>query len=76
MNIDCPKMANWKYVPNQTYQVNITVERSGLSLFGLGFEALTSAGANVGTFTITNATQTTTKSTTVSGNSRTSLVHK
>jgi hypothetical protein len=76
VTIDCPTMTNWKYVPGQSYQVNVTVEKTGVSLFGLGFEALTSAGANAGSFTITNATQTTTKSTTIIGNSRTSVVHK
>lgn len=76
ISIDCPTMPNWKYTPGQSYTVNVTVERSGLSLFGMGFEALTSAGANAGSFTITNTAQMTTKSATVSGNSRTSVVHK
>ena len=76
VTIDCPTMTNWKYVPGQSYQVDVTVEKAGVSLFGLGFEALTSTGANAGTFTMTNTTQTTTKSTTFMGNSRTSVVHK
>jgi hypothetical protein len=76
VTIDCPTMTNWKYVPGQSYEVNVTVEKSGVGLFGLGFEALTSTGANAGSFTITNTTQTTTKSIAVSGNTRTSVVHK
>jgi len=69
-------MPDWKYTPGQSYVINVIVERSGLNLFGLGFEALAADGANVGTFTITNTAQMTTKVATVSGNSRTSVVHK
>jgi hypothetical protein len=76
VTIDCPTMTNWNYVPGQTYTVNVTVERSGINLFGLGFEALTATGANAGSFVITNTTQNTTKSANISGNLRTSVVHK
>lgn len=76
VTIDCPTMTNWKYVTGQTYTVNVTVERSGINLFGLGFEALTPAGANAGSFVITNTTQNTTKSANISGTLRTSVVHK
>ncbi|HRG58955.1 MAG TPA: T9SS type A sorting domain-containing protein [Bacteroidia bacterium] len=75
ITIDCPNMPNWKYTPGQSYTVNVTVERNGLNLFGMGFEALTSTGTNAGSFTITNPNQMTTKSAMISGNSRTSVVH-
>jgi hypothetical protein len=76
VTIDCPTLTNWQYTPGHTYQINVTVERSGINLFGLGFEALKSDGANAGTFTITNTTQMTTKNATVLGKTRTSVVHK
>lgn len=76
ITINCPTMTNWKYVPGQTYTINVTVERSGVSLFGLGFEALTASGANAGSLVVTNSTQNTTKSANIGGNLRTSVVHK
>jgi hypothetical protein len=76
VSISCPTMTNWEYVAGQTYQINLTITKSGVSNWGFGFEALRSTGANGGTLTVTNTTQTTIKSATVSGNLRTNLVHK
>ncbi len=67
-------MTNWEYVPGQTYQISVTVTQSGKNLFGLGFEALQSSGANAGT--LTAGTGTTIKNATVSGNSRRNIVHQ
>lgn len=67
-------MTNWEYVPGQTYQISVTVAQTGKSLFGLGFEALLSTGANAGT--LTAGTGTTIKNATVSGNSRRNIVHQ
>ena len=64
------------YTPGTTYNLSVVIARTGSSLFGLGFEALTAANANAGTLTITNATQTQLKSATVSGVSRQSVVHQ
>jgi hypothetical protein len=67
-------MTNWEYVPGQTYQISVTVAQTGKNLFGLGFEALQSSGANAGT--LSAGTGTTIKSATVSGNSRRNVVHQ
>lgn len=73
VTIAAPTMTGWQYVPGQTYAISVTVAKSGVNLFGLGFEALTSAGANAGT--LTAGTGTALKSATIAGNSRTSIVH-
>jgi hypothetical protein len=73
VTITAPTMTGWQYVPGQTYAISVTVAKSGINLFGLGFEALTSAGANGGT--LTAGTGTSLKSATIAGNSRTSIVH-
>jgi hypothetical protein len=74
ITIDAPGLVNWEYNLGVTYTINVTVARTGINLFGLGFEALTSAGANAGTLAVINS-QTTTKNATVLGNSRRSIVH-
>lgn len=66
-------MTNWEYVPGQTYQVSVTVAQSSVSLFGLGFEALQSSGANAGTLTPGTGTQI--KNALVGGNQRANIVH-
>ena len=73
ITIECPTLTNWQYVPGTTYTINVTIAKSGISLFGIGFEALTSAGANAGT--LTAGTGTKTLSATVGGNSRNNIVH-
>jgi hypothetical protein len=73
VTISSPTLTNWSYVPGQTYTINVTVAKTGVKLFGLGFEALTSTGANAGT--LTAGTGTVIKSATVSGNSRASITH-
>ncbi len=74
--IDAPTMPGWEYIPGQIYPVNVTVARTGVSLFGFGFEALRSTGANGGLLSITNAVQTRILTAVVSGNVRTNVVHK
>lgn len=76
ITISAPTLTGWQYTPGQTYSVSVTVARIGVNLFGFAMESLTTAGANAGSFSITNATETTTKSATISGNLRTSVVHK
>lgn len=73
LTIASPTLTNWQYTLGQTYTINVTVAKTGATLFGLGFEALTSAGANAGT--LTAGTGTKTLNATVSGNSRTNIVH-
>ncbi len=67
-------MVNNEYVPGQVYNMALTVTHSGLSLFGLGLEALTTANANAGTITAGTGSQI--KSITVSGVSRKNLTHR
>jgi hypothetical protein len=73
--ISAPTLNNWQYVPNQTYAITVTVSKTGLKLFGFGFEALTAAGANAGTLTA-GATGTTTINAVIKGTTRTSVTHK
>ena len=70
-------MTNWQYMPGQTYQVTVTVNRTGSSVFGFGLEALkNSDNTDAGTLVITNATETQIKTATVSGTTRNNVVHK
>ena len=68
-------MSNWQYVPGQTYTINAIVKHVGRPLFGIGLEALTSTNANAGTIQITNSAKTQIKTKTVSGVTRSNLVH-
>ncbi len=76
ITITAPTLTNWEYTPGQVYVINVIVAKTGVSKFGFDFEALTSAGANGGTITVTNSTQTQTQNITISGNSRTNIIHK
>jgi hypothetical protein len=69
-------MANWRYVPGQTYTINVIVKQTGKPLFGFDFEALTSANANAGTMTVTNSAKTHILTKTVSSVSRNNMVHQ
>ncbi len=73
VTIAAPALTNWEYVPGQTYTINVTVAKSGASLFGLGFEALNSSGANAGTLTAGSDTKI--LSAPIAGNNRTNIVH-
>ena len=64
------------YTPGTTYNMSITVSRSGSTVFGLGCEVLTASNTNAGTLVITNSAQTQLKSATVSSVSRQSVVHQ
>lgn len=66
-------MNNWEYVPGQTYSISVVVSQAGRSLFGLGFEALSSSNTNAGTLTITNSTATRLRT---AQNSRINVVHQ
>lgn len=76
ITISSPNLINWQYVPGQTYQIDVTVSHTGVSLFGFGFEALRTTGANGGTLAITNSTQTHLKTANILGNNRTNVVHQ
>ena len=65
---------SWEYTPGQTYTINLTVSQPNFSLFGLGFEALTSSNNNAGTLNAGTGTQIKTK--TVSGVSRRNITHQ
>ncbi len=77
ITISSPNLTNWQYVPGQVYQIDVTVAKTGVPLFGFGFEALrTSNNTNGGILSITNSVETQIKSAVVSGSSRTNVVHK
>lgn len=64
------------YTPGTTYNLSVTVSRTGSTVFGLGCEALTTANTNAGSFIITNSAETHILSATVSGSSRSSVTHQ
>ena len=76
MTLSAPTLTGFQYVLGQIYTISVTISRPGVNLYGFGFEALNSAGANAGTLVVTDAVTTTTKNLTVSGNIRKSVVHK
>lgn len=53
-----PSMSPTGYVPGATYTVDVTVAKTGVSLFGFGAEILNASNANAGTISIINASQT------------------
>lgn len=53
-----PAFTNNEYVPNTTYTINVTVSRSGNSLFGFGFEAFNPTSINSGTMSVINPSET------------------
>lgn len=67
---------NNQYTPGVTYQMTFTVTYSGRNLFGLGVEALNSSNNNAGTFVITDAASTRTKTALIGTVSRISVVHQ
>lgn len=71
VTITSPNLTNWQYALGQTYTINVTVARTGMKLFGLGFEALTSANVNAGTLTAGTGTKISPAPVT----SRTNIIH-
>ncbi len=76
ISIQSQGMTNFVYTPGQVYAMSVTVSQTGVGLFGVGIEALTSTNNNAGTLTITDAASTQIKTATVSGISRRNIVHK
>lgn len=74
ITISCPSLVNWEYTPGQTYTIDVTVSEGTKPLFGFGFEALLSSGANAGT--LTQGTGSTIKTANISGNVRRNVVHQ
>jgi Secretion system C-terminal sorting domain/HYR domain len=64
------------FVPGGTYNVSVTVNETGSSLFGLGVEALTTSNTNAGTLGISDAASTQLKARAVGGVSRQNIVHQ
>ena len=73
--IGAPTMTNWEYVSGTTYNMSVTVARTGNGMFGIAIEALDATNDNAGTLNITDAASTQIKSRTVSGISRRNVVH-
>ena len=74
--ISSTNMNNWQYVPGQVYNMQVTVKKIGVSLFGVGLEALTPSNTNAGTITVTSTTKAQLKNANVSSVLRSNLVHK
>jgi hypothetical protein len=73
VTIASPDLINWQYVPGETYTISVTVAQNNRSLFGIGFEALTSTNNNAGILTPGVGTQL--KNAVVQGVSRVNVVH-
>ncbi|MFM8951362.1 MAG: choice-of-anchor V domain-containing protein [Bacteroidota bacterium] len=73
ITISAPTLVNWQYFPGAVYPISVTISRAGCPIYGVGFEALLSSGANAGT--LTAGTGTTIKIANILGNSRTNVVH-
>ena len=73
--ISIPSCSNSTYIVGQTYTVNVKISRAGLYLFGFGFEALDSTGANAGTLTLINTSTTILLNALVNTNNRTNVTH-
>ena len=73
INLPTALQGGASYTLGQTYTISVTVSQSACNLFGFGFEALLSTGANGGT--LTAGTGSVAKNATVSGISRKNLVH-
>lgn len=73
--IGASTMTNWEYVSGTTYNMSVTVARTGNGMFGIAIEALDATNDNAGTLNITDAASTQIKSRTVSGISRRNVVH-
>jgi hypothetical protein len=73
--ISAPGLIGWQYNPGQTYTIEVTITRTGVNLYGIGFEALKSDGSNAGQLVITNTAQTQIKNAIVGINSRANVVH-
>jgi hypothetical protein len=76
VTISSPDLIGNQYVGGTTYQIDVTVERASINLFGFGFEALLPSGANAGTLVVTNSTQMHILTGTVSGNVRNTMTQK
>lgn len=61
------------YVPGTTYAISVTVAKTGLALFGFGFEALTASNTSAGTIVVTNTTK---MKLVTAGNGRVNITHK
>lgn len=75
-SVTCPTMPGWAYTPGQTYQIEITVSRTGINLYGFALEALTATGTNAGSFIHVNPAQTWTRAAAINGVSRNAATHK
>jgi hypothetical protein len=68
--------ANWEFWPDSLYNISITLNHAGASMFGFGVEALNGQNANGGTLVVTQPQSSQLMNATVGGTTRTNLVHK
>lgn len=76
VSISSPDISNNEYIGGQTYQIDVTIERSGVNEFGFGFEALKPNGTNAGTLMDINTAETHVLTGNISGNIRNTMTHK
>jgi len=57
VTLSSTNMPNWEYTPGTTYNMSITVAKTGATRFGVGLEALNSSNQNAGTLVVTNTTE-------------------
>lgn len=75
VTINIPSSISNNYIPGLTYTINVKIAKTGPHLFGFSTEALDSAGANAGTFTLINSGTTTLINALVHSNNRTNVTH-
>ena len=75
ITLSSPDLVNWTYAPGETYSLELTIEQTGIGLFGMGLGVLDASGANAGQLIITDPGSTQLKSAVVLGNVRTNVVH-
>ena len=73
INMSIAGLTNGQYSPGQTYQVSVTVNKSGQSLFGFSAVALNDSGQNTGT--LVAGTDNHTEVSAASGTSRNYVTH-
>lgn len=64
------------YIPGNTYNITITISKTGTQWFGIGIECLTSINQNAGALLITDVTSTQIKVININGVYRQNVVHK
>lgn len=75
INVSCPEMPSWEYVPGDTYTVAVEIAQTGKTLYGIDLEVLTPSNANAGTILNIHSDSTQLANYTGASPSRVNLTH-